>query len=480
MIYYNINGFHIKENFIYETHYSGTELVNSFYNMQTLHPYNYNISKRSYAPEKASYILANIFGEKHHEYEIHDPFLPIILSYNISESYALSLKDVYQNYKKNTSPLENKEIYPIAVRYIDENNTYYIERPPTYTEVSFALKPGKNISTKIWIPWTMFVVNEKDHYNTFLFFSSQQLQSMQSKYTPALTPNIYSQGKVCYGASFHKMDLEVDNIRTLYATLYNEYMSGGWNSDIGPNIEPLMYHNTTTILQSSKKNINDIPSIIKFIETDAEEVRKYNPHLSLAKIENILDINHNSFEIMKRKMFLAFFLKMSTFSLQETLDFYQELFNISLPALNTPKFEEILITAKTQISHKDYSTAFSSICKSLENFTPASKTAVNKNIYIVIDNYSNTDLAEGFYSSTDYSSAGKILSVLFDKPNYINFLKTMTYSNNVNTFYYNYKDDTFVYDNKINSSIDILKIYRELLSNSNCSLINNEASVYVN
>ena len=97
---------------------------------------------------------------------------------------------------KNNRSIERYRdfVYPMAVRYISEKNTYVIERPPFQLEVDFRMGGAhsghpKMPPVKIWIPWTVMIF-KADSFVTGsfsdvqLFLNSGPIDSLDNYLVP--------------------------------------------------------------------------------------------------------------------------------------------------------------------------------------------------------------------------------------------------------------------------------------------------------
>ena len=137
--------------------------------------------------------------------------------------------------------------YPVAVRYVSEDGTYFIERPPFQVSVNFkesyTSSKSKSIvldnqNIRIWIPWTITTVNMNSlnrNNDIKIFFSDTQLIDNDTKYHICVLPNTYANSNICFANSLHGIREDIDNLslNEYYSSVFNEYMSGGWNTEIG-------------------------------------------------------------------------------------------------------------------------------------------------------------------------------------------------------------------------------------------------------
>ena len=150
--------------------------------------------------------------------------------------------------KPEKNLLVSGKFYPIAVRYTNNVNYWIIERPPFLAKIDF--KQGRSNSAvdskdyEIWIPWTVMVVDmdpKTSMYKASLFFNDAPISSLDEKAIPCFLMNMYDDGNMCLNQTSiylqqHLADTQSFDIFTVYNFILNDYMSGGWNTDLGINI----------------------------------------------------------------------------------------------------------------------------------------------------------------------------------------------------------------------------------------------------
>jgi len=264
------------------------------------------------------------------------------------------------------SPRDPENIFPIAVRYISSNGTYFIERPPFQTEVDFNRYKGRSTKfppLKIWVPWTILVYNPRDPLMYHLYFSHKSLSSMEDFYFPSFFPNTYDDGRLCMGLSSCRIptdNISVKNIKLMYSSIINEYMSGGWNTDLSPKHD--------AHLSSDLENLdpNKYPTLYLFNNPTFEYFKKHYPKMRTTTIEKLVDHkNYSGWRTSYFDSFRYYFFMMNTFDLETTLNFYSELSRYSKSHLfSRLSFETI--TKKT--SRFDYNITNPSVV--FNNVTP--------------------------------------------------------------------------------------------------------------
>lgn len=159
-----------------------------------------------------------------------------------TESYLDNLR--IQNTSNYDRSHFNK-MAPIAVRYTNGTNLWLIERPPFLATVTFKTTrssyDGKQHTFDIWMPWTCMFLDiqpEKSYYDAYMFFNDGPITSLDEQAIPCIFPNMYSDGHMCLNQSLamlqqHLYQVNSFDVSTIYNFLINDYMSGGWNIDLG-------------------------------------------------------------------------------------------------------------------------------------------------------------------------------------------------------------------------------------------------------
>jgi hypothetical protein len=134
---------------------------------------------------------------------------------------------------------------PIAVRYTNGTNLWLIERPPFQANISYKSSGsnhhGKETSYSIWMPWTVMLLDvhpEQSSYDAHLYFNDGPIASLDDFAVPCFFPNMYGDGRMCLNQSGLMLQQHLSrtnsfDIATIYNFLINDYMSGGWNLDLG-------------------------------------------------------------------------------------------------------------------------------------------------------------------------------------------------------------------------------------------------------
>lgn len=139
--------------------------------------------------------------------------------------------------------------FPVSIRYMSDECIVF-ERPPFKTSVRMSMKRARLSQHKeafslcdIWIPWTVWVVhfNEQDKLTNpdiKLYFNDKPIQNLDDVLSPAFTPNLFIDNRVCWGQTiqlWQKYKNEKNNkvsIAEFFSYFINDYFSGGWNLDL--------------------------------------------------------------------------------------------------------------------------------------------------------------------------------------------------------------------------------------------------------
>ena len=229
---------------------------------------------------------------------------------------VIKLEDLYKNVtKKNVSHFENIAApYPIAIRAV-KNNVYLVERPPFQIKVDYSptrsamrRRPIKPVT--IWIPWTVTVYDLSTTVHNFLtnyqiHFNDSSLASLDDQIIPAYTSNVYGDGKICLGQSYHRLaelikDETIDSFASLHSYMFNEYFTGGWNADLSNNLyqslitagSPYLIPNYLDLSESHPIAKRAIDSKLKMFTSKSYIYSTANMYynLSLLTLEETLDL----------------------------------------------------------------------------------------------------------------------------------------------------------------------------------------------
>lgn len=175
-----------------------------------------------------------------------------------------------QAFSTKTTFEDFNDLYPIAVRWTNNKDLWLIERPPFQATVTFKNSRSNGTTQKvhtfnIWVPWTlMFLQSEpqKSSYNAWLYFNDGPLNSIDDNFIPCFYPNMYNDARMCLNQTVvllqqHLAELNKFDIKTIYNFIINDYMSGGWNLDLGISIFELIAAKGQSSIKSAYEKITD-------------------------------------------------------------------------------------------------------------------------------------------------------------------------------------------------------------------------------
>jgi len=282
--------------------------------------------------------------------------LPSIFNLFIDASYQVPTRYIDHDRSMKSTIVNPNSLYPIAVRYVTTDNVYVIERPPFKLSVDFKNSRAAHNSPKvepveIWIPWTVMVlpwnqVVNGDPSNLRLYFNDGPIQSLDDCVVAPYLPNSYSDGRICWSHSFNELLTQLNvsepntvDVNYLYSSILNDYLMGGWNTDLNFHYRYLQYRDSHTF--NAQLASNEYPMISLFVDTLKTNLDFSN------KVRSILE---SKFGLTKRRslscvdgsvikdknnvpsskdIYLKLFAFMSAASLSDTLAFVSELKSIS-------------------------------------------------------------------------------------------------------------------------------------------------------
>ena len=256
--------------------------------------------------------------------------IPTTILYSIKKARAV---EQYKNF-----------VYPMAVRYISDKNTYVIERPPFELEIDYRMGGahsghGKMPPVKIWIPWTVMIFKADSFVSgsfgdAQLFLNSGPIESLDDYLVPCIYPNSYSNSKICFSSSLNDFNdvLDVEefqkgNIGYIYNYIFNNYMMGGWNADLEQNLGRIHnmknnsnYPVTNLFLNpsSDKEFYNKLSSV--FPREFFNKIKRYYKH----------DFELNRSRVSREKLYSRNFGIFAAFTLEQKINFIKELQAYSL------------------------------------------------------------------------------------------------------------------------------------------------------
>ena len=327
--------------------------------------------------------------------------VPTLLRVDVSSIFSGNTQDVVHAHKKTISPNVDPSLLPIATRYITSEGYYFIERPPFQVEVDLYVTKNRYSDNrrkmnpyKIWVPWTLTIFNPNDLSDVRIMFSHKPLSSMEDVYSPSFLPNSYNDGRICFASSLNQLsveDIDKKDIRHIYSTIFNEYMNGGWNLDLTPNIYRFF---------QNLPSFENFPALSRFVNPDKVLLKKSYPKMTAKKLENF---NFSTSTRSYLSVFNYFFTQLSTFTLNETLEFYREIseFPTNLRyAKCTFTFQELLDKIKVN-PQTNFASSYQNFSSSIQNIlTQNSKLNESFFLYesfpVIVYNIDSTNLNTSF------------------------------------------------------------------------------------
>lgn len=181
---------------------------------------------------------------------------PALYSAQLSVSPASNYFDELSSRFDSQKTFTFDTVFPIAVRYTDNKNVWLIERPPFLANITFknarSSSMGNDKTYSIWMPWTVMLlvmIPEQSFYNAYLFFNDSPLTSLDEPAVPCMFPNIYADGRMCLNQTSimlqqHLSEVNAFDPSTIYNFIINDYMTGGWNTDLGINFDRIVNYST--------------------------------------------------------------------------------------------------------------------------------------------------------------------------------------------------------------------------------------------
>ena len=324
--------------------------------------------------------------------------LPSVFNLFVDINYQVPTRYVNHDRSLKSSNSNIDNLYPIAVRYISDQNVYVIERPPFKIPIDFknaraAYDAPKVEPVEIWIPWTVMIfplnqIASGDSNYLKLYFNDGPIQSLSDCVLPVYLPNAYGDGRICWSNSFSNLLSQLNvsgpstiDINYLYSSILNDYLMGGWNTDLGFNYRNIQYRDNSEFnrLLSS----GNFPMLSSFVDTS-----KSNPELA----QNVRNVLQEKFHFTKRRslacidgsiikdknshsgpkdIYLKLFAFMSSISLSDTLKFVSE----SKQTIKYPiKIEDLIVVNENNNYYDDNSSI------SLAVTSPIKSTLVNSSV----------------------------------------------------------------------------------------------------
>lgn len=371
-----------------------------------------------------------------------------ILSIPTNEFYKIKNNLSVDNFKNH--------VLPMAVRYITKDNLYVIERPPFQLEVDFRLggaysQNAKMPPVKIWVPWTVMVfypnsLMNGDFGQIKLYFNSGPLDLSDQPLVTCFYPNTHNDSKICFSNSLNDFNNILDmsqvnegNIGYIYNYVFNNYMMGGWNSDLCQNL----FDNFSGV----DKNLIDqnCPTIKLFLNPslDPEFYKKLSlvfPKKYFGRIKKYYNNKFNLRTISREKYYYRNFGIFAAFTLEQTINFVKEIqYLLSFKSSVTiPTLTNIIKNFDSSNLHSSISsnTGINLVTKILSSSVEYDYLQCKVDLFVINDNESDP---------RDYHDREALLplDVLY-KINYklINFLDTRKQDEQIAVIY-DYSSKTF-------------------------------------
>jgi hypothetical protein len=354
--------------------------------------------------------------------------LPVVKNVRTINTSKISTSEYYSQRSKNVKSRYKDHLYPIAVRYISKDNQFVIERPPFELEIDFRLgsansHASKISSTKIWIPWTIMIVKlnsltSADFSSVKLFFNDGPISSIDDIVLPPWLPNSYNNGSICFSNSLNDFNsvLDVDQIvdgdlAYIYNYIFNNYMMGGWNTDLHPHFNYLYVDQYSIVA-------DQVPTIMKYNYPSKESIKQivsnYSDQEDAKYVKKCLSSNQTVYSYRNpTNLYTKHFANLSSFSLEETLSLITEVKNIKAKQLNNKyKLSTIINGNVNHYGHSsnNFITDFSTNVISNPSFAQTYEYTVTDNIVyfdttnfdVNVDNgFNNTDLNINNYYFSD-------------------------------------------------------------------------------
>jgi len=299
--------------------------------------------------------------------------VPFYHKLTIKKVFTIPTSNFYQLKNKLSLDSFKNHILPMAVRYITKDNVYVIERPPFQLEVDYRLGGAHSYNSKmppvkIWVPWTVMIFSANslmngDFSNVKLYFNSGPLDSLDQQLVTCFYPNTHSDAKICFSTSLNDFNnildlsqIEQGNIGYIYNYIFNNYMMGGWNSDLSQNL----FDNFRSVDQDIiNKNC---PTISLFLNPTSDPVfyKKLSlvfPKKYFGRIKRYFLDKVNLRSISREKYYARNFGIFAAFTLEQTIDFIKEIQYIisSKNSYNKPTLDNILKNFNSNLVYFDSS-----------------------------------------------------------------------------------------------------------------------------
>jgi len=274
----------------------------------------------------------------------------------VSLQYVVPTELIYDQQDYNLQMRSKRHILPMAVRYVDKSQSYYIERPPCRINVKYKNARASHSAPEvedlfIWVPWTITImpvtfINKYDPGDVRIYYSHSALSSSTQMYINSLFPNTHSDARICWSGSFSNLlthvkdqsDFNTFDYRYWHSMIFNDYMLGGWNNDL---ISRPLY------ALSGRTNVGEAGIVNQILEGDYKSkyplVDMYrNPQSYPEFYDRLVSVVINKFNFSRSKAldvvsnaqydsyisnydYVKLLSFMSLLSLEETLSFYKQI-----------------------------------------------------------------------------------------------------------------------------------------------------------
>ena len=265
--------------------------------------------------------------------------LPLVYSYTLKEVLKIPTDHFYSVKQNIIADSINTDLYPIAVRYVTADSKYLIERPPFQIPVDFRFGTAHSGAEKvptfnIWIPWTSTIIDlsvpdVSALSSTKIFFNDAPLYSIDDPVISCDLPNSYSNGSICFSNSLNDIHNVLDedsvtsnDVSCIYNYVFNNYMMGGWNSDLSPVFLSYGHHQNF--------DTSDLSMLMEYISPSPERKEKIistfagTPYEKIAK--RLLNSKVHFTNIRSApKLYFRDLIIRSSFTLEETLQYVTDI-----------------------------------------------------------------------------------------------------------------------------------------------------------
>lgn len=425
----------------------------NFYESVIVNPYSHHILKKPVSSFPSSFIDHMIsidpsINRQDLQSQNYFPFqndfrFPKIFSFNYIVKKS---SDFFDHVKTLISPpdikTDDQQIYPIAVRYTNGKNLWVIERPPFKATITYRATRSNSTSEKyrqytMWMPWTVMVLNidfVSNYYDSYLFFNDSSLQSFDDQLVPCFFPNIYADGRMCLNQTYtglqqYLYETQSFNVASVYNYIMNDYMSGGWNLDLGASVFDRY------IPRSLSSNLPNIKKLYDVIINGDKSI----------KVKPIKSNSNYNYIPYTRKL-SASFAYFASLETQQMLDI------ISESKTQSQSNSLASIISKLENSHIDFSSLFF-------EFTKKVNSNFNHEAFIIIPPFVYNSITKEEDHYTAYTDQAEVFL-----KNLLNFL-SLTYENhrqnllNDDSYYHSSVGDSYIY--VYASSIDSFHLIHE-------------------